>query len=58
MKAEFSHGGLEGIRNRLENVHRKVPAGDGYRTSQQDLIINTKNEPVAGRNIFHRAWTL
>ena len=33
------------------NVHRKVPVWEANRS----VRLITKNEPVAGRNIFHRA---
>ena len=35
-----------------KNVRRKVPAVENIQVSK----TYTKNEPVAGRNIFHRAW--
>ncbi len=37
--------------NSRKNVHRKVPAVENIQVSK----TYTKNEPVAGRNIFHRA---
>ena len=44
-------GKLEGMGTGRKNVHRKVPAVENIQVSK----TYTKNEPVAGRNIFHRA---
>ena len=51
--AESSHDrkGWEACGTDRENVHRKVPVWEANRS----VRLITKNEPVAGRNIFHRA---
>ena len=44
-------GKLEGMGTGRKNVRRKVPAEENIQVSK----TYTKNELVAGRNIFHRA---
>lgn len=46
-------GNLKGMRNRPGKCPPEG-AGKGIRP-EKSVITKTKNEPVAGRNIFHRA---